>query len=1199
MTPLDRARLTTTLRGHVARIAADLQAQVLRPGPARAGAERLHRDEQVGEAFDVWLELLARRAAVLWVLKSVYVRVLEDKGLLTPGRILDRESQNLFERLAPNLGDTAYLRWVYRDLASPDGGLPELFAPQPAEVAVPADALSRELLATWRHVDADSGKTSSFAGESFAGELMGDLYQELDPVVKDRFALCQTPEFVRRFMLDRTLTPAIEEYGADQVRLLDPACGSGHFLIDGLGRLVAATARQRPDWARLDLVKHCLARVVGIDLNDYACALARARLIMTAADLAGMATLAEAATFHPQVYWADGLEQVERGEDTRGQQLSMLESVPDEAPRAGLTRPEVRVVLGRVLRDRFHAVVANPPYIVERDKGCKAYHKEKVGRRARYVSAYKEYSLASPFTERSFQLAVPGGFVGLIVTNNFMKRDFGRPLIEQVLAQLDLTLVADTSQAYIPHHGTPTVLLFGRNRTGKSASVRAVMGRRGEAGIPADPAKGRVWAGIELGWNQLGFENEFVTVADVPRAKFAKHPWSLGGGGAAGLRDRLERHATTTLGDRGRTGTGAVTREDEVYLVGASTAARLGVPPEQIRPLVEGDVVRNWSLDNPTAAIWPYDPETLEAVAGRPADAIIRALWPWRTRLAGRVAYGKNQIEHGLNWFEYSMFFAERLRTPLSIAFAFVATHNHFVLDRGGKVFNRSAPVIKLPAGATEDDHFALLGLLNSSTACFWMKQVFHNKGLRGEGGGITASDWEQFFEFDSTKIRLFPIPRASPDVVPYATRLDELARARTGHSAAAIVQNPAWATAPDLRAALDARRITDLGDLQRVVALQEELDWLCYDMYDIDAETTVRSPDDVEGVPPTWLPWVLEFANRDAEVRAAIARGEDPGEIPTAWFQRHGWEPLTELPPEAPNDYRDLVQARRARIRQVPELGLIECAAYKRRWYRPDYRKEETEALAAWLADRIEVVTRERNGTATIEQITAALQDDRRVLAVAEVFTGRKDFRLADLVAHHVASDAVPSHPAHRYKPTGLAKRAEWERTWEDQRREDAGEKVTPTVPPAYAQADFLRTEYWRLRGKLDVPKERFIAFTEVPGREGDATLYGWAGWTPIERLRALLAIDADLDDAQVRIADRIGVLDSAWRLLPDAAREDAAAAARLKAELQALLGPTGPSREQVEDWQSRFPPPRHGSGRPKRRKPKGRGSPPEESTT
>ena len=200
----------------------------------------------MAEDFDVWTDLLSRRAAVLWVLKSVYVRVLEDRGLLAPGRLLDPEAQQLFERLAPHLGETAFLRWVYRDLASSHGGLPELFSPQPAEVALPSDELSRALIAFWRHRDADTGATWSFAEERFEGELMGDLYQELDPVVKDRFALCQTPDFVRAFILDRTLTPAIETFGAEEVRLLDPACGSGHFLIDGLKRLVAATAASTP-----------------------------------------------------------------------------------------------------------------------------------------------------------------------------------------------------------------------------------------------------------------------------------------------------------------------------------------------------------------------------------------------------------------------------------------------------------------------------------------------------------------------------------------------------------------------------------------------------------------------------------------------------------------------------------------------------------------------------------------------------------------------------------------------------------------------------------------------------------------------------------------------------------------------------------------------------------------------------------------
>ena len=66
--------------------------------------------------------------------------------------------------------------------------------------------------------------------------------------------------------------------------------------------------------------------------------------------------------------------------------------------------------------------------------------------------------------------------------------------------------------------------------------------------------------------------------------------------------------------------------------------------------------------------------------------------------------------------------------------------------------------------------------------------------------------------------------------------------------------------------------------------------------------------------------------------------------------------------------------------------------------------------------------------------------------------------------------------------------------------------------------------------------------------------------------------------------LADRIGLLDSAWRLLPDVAREEVSAATRLKAELQALVGPEGPSRELLEDWKKRFPPPHARATRMKR---------------
>jgi hypothetical protein len=63
-----------------------------------------------------------------------------------------------------------------------------------------------------------------------------------------------------------------------------------------------------------------------------------------------------------------------------------------------------------------------------------------------------------------------------------------------------------------------------------------------------------------------------------------------------------------------------------------------------------------------------------------------------------RKAFGVPVEEKGIPWWALRELYAQRLKTPLAIVFAFVATHNHFVLDRGGKVFKQSAPIIKLPS---------------------------------------------------------------------------------------------------------------------------------------------------------------------------------------------------------------------------------------------------------------------------------------------------------------------------------------------------------------------------------------------------------------------------------------------------------------------------------------------------------------------
>jgi hypothetical protein len=85
-------------------------------------------------------------------------------------------------------------------------------------------------------------------------------------------------------------------------------------------------------------------------------------------------------------------------------------------------------------------------------------------------------------------------------------------------------------------------------------------------------------------------------------------------------------------------------------------------------------------------------------------------------------------------------------------------------------VFKQSAPIIKLPSDATEEDHLALLGLLNSSTACFWMKQVFHNKGstVDEKGARQTTVAFENFYEFTGTGLQKFPVTAERPLALHY-----------------------------------------------------------------------------------------------------------------------------------------------------------------------------------------------------------------------------------------------------------------------------------------------------------------------------------------------------------------------------------------------------------------------------------------------
>ncbi|MBV8318133.1 MAG: BREX-2 system adenine-specific DNA-methyltransferase PglX, partial [Planctomycetaceae bacterium] len=402
-------------------------------------------------------------------------------------------------------------------------------------------------------------------------------------------------------------------------------------------------------------------------------------------------------------------------------------------------------------------------------------------------------------------------------------------------------------------------------------------------------------------------------MADVQRRTFGKHPWSIGGGGAAELQSEIESQASGRLEDLTvAIGRVAHTGSDEAYVADAPALLRGHVPPENITTFVEGECLRDWVLSEPTFVLFPYGSKLL-SVEERPEHSALRWLWPFRDQLWDRREPNGTHREIGKTWYEFSRFHPERYMGP-AIAFAFVATHNHFVLDHGGKVFKQTAPIIKLPADATKDNHLALLGLLNSSTTCFWMKQVFHDKGNGGIGGGIGDEEWERRFEHDGTKIQAFPVPERRQETIALSRELNALAREIVQLSPAELVQCkvPTGLT-------LEANRRETERLQAHMVALQEELDWLCYRLYGL-----LDADDPAVGHPDTWaqVPG-LALGQRAFEI--VLARKVAAGEVQTAWFERHGSTPITEIPdapgapvachPETEGDEGRRIQGRHAEV--------------------------------------------------------------------------------------------------------------------------------------------------------------------------------------------------------------------------------------------------------------------------------------------
>ncbi|MFD4769398.1 BREX-2 system adenine-specific DNA-methyltransferase PglX [Streptomyces niveus] len=1122
---IDRKALLNDLKQQVKAVETDLARQVKAVDEVgtrlRAEYDQARKLGRTAATWNSWLDERVTQVGVAWVLGTVFVRFCEDNRLIPEPYLTapedDRRDLALarYEDYVATSDDPTYRGWLetsFEELGAGQAGRLLFDRKHNPLYQIPlSHDGARDLVDFWRGRDEEGVLVHDFTdplevdGDGTKGwdtRFLGDLYQDLSEAARKTYALLQTPEFVEEFILDRTMNPAVREFGYEDLKMIDPTCGSGHFVLGAFRRLVRLWAEGQPGRDLHERVRAALDSVHGVDLNPFAVAVARFRLLVAAMAASGVRTMGDAARYEWPIHLAVG-DSLIKARHKQGNLFDGLEEEgADELAEFKYVTEDVQEHPEILRQGRYHVVVGNPPYITVKDRNLNQLYRDL------YNTCGGKYALSVPFAQRFFELAKSGnadsgleyGMVGQITANSFMKREFGTRLIEAYFGhEVELTEVIDTSGAYIPGHSTPTAILVGKRRggSGRSQTIRTVRSVQGEPSAPTKPEDGRVWRAIVSQIDDPGSASQWVSVDDLDRLRyFSAQPWILAAGGLEMVEQLSNAKQTVLSALTSRLGIFGMTNADDIMLTTRTSWVRRGADRDFGRDLVLGEELRDWERVGDTYSFFPYTSDlTLQEL--HQDSGAHRWLWPGRTVMGNRATFSKGTyFSDDRRWYEWHQATPSPGAHDWTITFAFVATHNHFVLDRAGKVFKQSAPIIKLREAASEEEHLRLLGLLNSSTACFWLKQVSHSKGNATAASGMPDQPCSWNYEFTGTKLEDFPLPGEYPTTL--AVKLDELAQQLTRTSPNAVTANNT-PTGADLREA----RINWHSTRAQMIALQEELDWSVYSIYGLHIEDLSMQIFDVPEIAP---------GQRAFEI--CLAQAIERHETSTKWFSHHNHTPVTEIPSYWPSAYREIVQKRIDAIQSSQAIGMIERPDYKRRWYTEGWDALQEKALKSWLLDRIE--NREHwfdeNGKpalVTLSRLTDALSRDEDFVSVAKIYAAHKE--LHAVVSELMTDEHVPFLSALRYKPSGMKKRADWEQVWDLQRAEDAAPDVpakrkirdTIPVPPKYTSADFLRTSFWRARGKLDVPKERFISY----GQSNVATpeLYGWAGWDHKEQAYAL----------------------------------------------------------------------------------------------
>ncbi len=652
--------------------------------------------------------------------RLLFIAFAEDKGLLPPRSLADAISFTNKYDPQPKWDQVRKLfEWV--DVGAPPHNIPRynggLFASNPLidGLALPDDLVER--FATIAEYDFASEVSVTILGHIFEQSITDVENEkaaaglEAPPPTpkKKREGVVYTPDFITRFVVEQTIgrhlaeiaeallpaygrreadgtirwrnrTAAEADYwtaylsGLASIRILDPACGSGAFLIAAFNHLNAEQKRVRDRLSELrpGILTHLSADAdVEIITNN----------------LFGVDVNAESVEITKLALWLQTARRNRALESLDGNILHGNSLVNDAAfhPRPFDWRARFAPILAA---GGFDIVLGNPPYVrMELVKQIKPHLQQ------RFAVATDRADLYAYFFELGVDLLKPGGRLGFISSSTFFRTGSGKLLRAYLAEHSQVERVVDFGDLQV-FEGVTTYPAIVTLRKGGEPGAGELAYLTVKA-LPDDLAKtfeqeARLMPRARLTAGTWRFETD---VLDAIRAKMAEGRATLS-----------EVYGPPLYGIKtGLNDAFVLNRQQRDAIVAQAERTPGDRYPELLKPFLVGENLKRWHVESDD--LWlVYTPKSRIDINDYPA--LRDALAPYKDRLEARATKQE--------WWELQQ--AQAAYEPMFLRNKIIYPHfndkPNFSFDTLQYYSNDKSYII--PA-----DSPALAGLLNSKLSWF------------------------------------------------------------------------------------------------------------------------------------------------------------------------------------------------------------------------------------------------------------------------------------------------------------------------------------------------------------------------------------------------------------------------------------------------------------------------------------------------